>query len=284
MTGKVRKNQNMKDVSSCSTDCKEQSNFTEADRQKLSKIYDTVENLTRQVSNLQRSLKRSNQKIKELKSENEQIKQAVNMNILEIDSLEQYSRRENIRIHGVPEPQGKKDDGEEVVVELAEKLGINIESYDIHRLGRKRSPLAKPHPIITRFVKYKHRNDILFSKSKLKNCNNGKLNNAFITEDLTPLRSKLLNYVKNDCDGKFVLCHTYNGRIRMKRSAREQGVLTVDGKDEGTGNWIVISSPDDLFRLDVEVDFAKLNYKPLLINRDDHYDSVSSDSSSENDV
>ena len=277
----------MKDVSSSSTDCKEQSNFTEADRQKLSKIYDTVENLTRQVLNLQRSLKRSNKKIKELKSENEQLKQAVNMNIQEIDNLEQYSRRENIRIHCVPEPQGKKDDGEEVVVELAEKLGVNIESYDIqraHRLGRKRSPLAKPRPIIARFVKYKHRNDILFSKSKLKNCNNGKFNNAFITEDLTPLRSKLLNYVKNDCDGKFVLCHTYNGRIRMKRSAREQGVLTDGGKDEGTGNWIVISSPDDLFRLDVDVDFAKLNYKPLLINRDDHYDSVSSDSSSENDV
>ena len=59
----------------------------------------------------------------------------------------------------------------------------------------------------------------------------------------------------------------------MKRSAREQGVLTDGGKDEGTGNRIVISSPDDPFRLDVDVDFAKLNYKPLLINRDDHYDS-----------
>ena len=101
----------MKDVSSCSTGYKEQSNFTEADRKKLSKIYDTVENLTRQVSDLQRSLKRSNKKIKELKSENEQLKQAVNMNIQEIDNLEQYYRRENIRIHGVPEPKGKKDDG-----------------------------------------------------------------------------------------------------------------------------------------------------------------------------
>ena len=70
----------------------------------------------------------------------------------------------------------------------------------------------------------------------------------------------------------------------MKRSAREQGVLTDGGKDEGTGYWIVISSADDLLRLNVNVDFAKLNYKPLLINKDDHYDSVSSDSSSENDV
>ena len=227
----------MKDISSSSTSCKEPSNFTEADRQKLTKIYDTVENLTRQVSNLQRSLKRSNQKIKQLKSENEKLKQVVNTNILEIDSLEQYSTRENIRIRGAPEPQGKKDDEEEMVVELAENLGINIESYDIQRahcLGRKRSLLAKPCPIIARFVKYKHRNDILFSKSKLKNCNNGKFNNAFITEDLTPLHSKLLNYVKNDCDGKFVLCHTYNGRIRMKRSTRGQAFVTDGGKDEGT--------------------------------------------------
>ena len=72
--------------------------------------------------------------------------------------------------------------------------------------------------------------------------------NAFITEDLTPIRSKLLNYVKNHCKRKFVLCHTYNGRIRIKKSALEQGVLTDESKDEGTGNRIVISSPEDLFQ------------------------------------
>ena len=115
--------------------------------------------------------------------------------------------------------KGKRDDGEEVVVELAEKLGINIENYDIqraHRLGKKRSPRAKPRPIIAKFLKYKHRNDILFSKSKLKDCNSDKFKKAFITEDLTQFRSKLVNYVKNECNGKFVLCHTYIGIIRMK--------------------------------------------------------------------
>ena len=201
----------------------------------MHKIYESVASLTSQVSKLQKYLKKSDQKIEELKTKNEKLKQALNTNTLEIDNLQQYSRRENIRIHGIPEPKGKKDDGEEVVIELAEKLGINIESYDIqraHRMGRKRSPRAKPRPIIARFVKYKHRNDVLLSKSKLKECNDKKFKNAFITEDLTPLRSKLLNYVKNECDGKFVLCHTYNGRIRMKRSAREQGVLTNGNKDK----------------------------------------------------
>ena len=200
-----------------------------------------------------------------------------------IDNLQQYSRRENISIYGIPEPKDKKDDGEEVVVELAEKLGITLESYDIqraHRLGRMRSPRAKSCPIISRFVKYKHRNDILFSKLKLKECNDEKFKNAFITEDLTALRSKLLNYVKNDWEGKFVLCHTYNSRIRMKKSAREQGALTDGSKDESTGNGIVISSLVDLFRLDINVDLAKLDYKPMLINEVNHCDSEGSSSES----
>ena len=50
--------------------------------------------------------------------------------------------------------------------------------------------------------------------------------------------------------------------FQVKSSAREQGVLTDGGKDDGTNNWIVISSQNDLFRLDVDVDFAKLNCKP----------------------
>ena len=210
MAGKGNKNKSNKDESSASPGRNEKSNFTEADRQKLYKIYDTVASLTN------KRLKKSDQKIEELKTENEKLKQVLNINTLEIDNLQQYSRRKNIRIHGKPELKDKKDGGEKVVVELAEKVAITLESYDIqraHRLVRMRSPRAKPRPIIARFVKYKHRNDILFSKSKLKECNDEKFKNAFITEDLTPLRSKLLNYVKNDCEGKFVLCHTYNGRI-----------------------------------------------------------------------
>ena len=64
-----------------------------------------------------------------------------------------------------------------------------------------------------------------------------------------------------------MLCHTYNGRIRMKKSARKQGIKLQDGDiDEGVGNWLTVSSPDDLFRLNIDVDFKLLDHKPLLIN------------------
>ena len=269
MASKGSKNKNNKVDSNNNSEYSKKTNFTEADRQKLHKIYESVASLTSQVSKLQKSLKKSDQKIKELKTENEKLKQALNINTLEIDNLQQYSRRENIRIHRIPQSKGKKDDGEEVVIELAEKLGINMESYDIqraHHMGRKRSPRAKPHPIIARFVKYKHRTDVLFSKSKLKECNNEKFKNAFITEDLTPLCSKLLNYVKNECDGKFVLCHTYNGRIRMKRSAREQGVLTNGNKNGGRG-----TKPTYIFLVIIPLLVIELKATPNGNRSDDCY-------------
>ena len=65
MAGKGNKNN--KDESNASPGRNEKSNFTEADRQKLYKIYDTVASLTKQVSKLQIRLKKNDQKTEELK-------------------------------------------------------------------------------------------------------------------------------------------------------------------------------------------------------------------------
>ena len=55
------------------------------------------------------------------------------------DELEQYSRRNVIRIRGIPEKAGEETDA--VIRELVEKkLGVKIAAHDIvrsHRVGRK---------------------------------------------------------------------------------------------------------------------------------------------------
>ena len=117
-----------------------------------------------------------------------------------------------------------------------------------------------------RFLSYKKRNEFLKAKSRLRDSKY--FPDAFITEDITPLRSKLLPYVKNECSGKFVLCHTINGRIRMKKSAKYEGKIGNNKKNEGIGDWIAISTPDNRFKDNADVDFQKLNYLPLLFNDD----------------
>ena len=97
-------------------------------------------------------------------------------------------------------------------------------------------------------MSYKIRNEFLYSKSKLKNSE--ELSQAFITEDLTLLRLQLFIYVERELKNDFVMCHTFNGKIRMKKSARKTGkLIRNDEKDPGVGNWIWISNSDDFFNI-----------------------------------
>jgi len=42
--------------------------------------------------------------------------------------------------------------------------------------------------------------------------------------------------------------------------------LDDNGQDLGTGNWITVTSPDDLFKAGINVDFEKLKYEPFRYN------------------
>ena len=136
-------------------------------------------------------------------------------------------------------------------------MNIDLKSCDIqrtHRLGKKKKIAdAKPRQVIVQFLSYKKRNKFLKAKSRLRD--NKHFPDAFITEDITPLRSKLLHYVKNECSGKFILYHTINGRIRIKKSAKYKGKIGNNEKDEEIGDWITISTPDDLFKHNIGIDF-----------------------------
>ena len=104
--------------------------------------------------------------------------------------------------------------------------------------------------VIVRFLSYKKRCEFLYPKSKLKEADT--LNDIFITEDLTPLRIKLFRYLKNECCNQFVMVHTYTGKIRMKKAAQQTGVVSNShNRDKGIGNWLTVTSPDDLFKINI---------------------------------
>ena len=52
------------------------------------------------LEELRNELKESQDEIGNLKIENANLKQVINLNILQLDDLQQYSGRENIRIYG----------------------------------------------------------------------------------------------------------------------------------------------------------------------------------------
>ena len=85
----------------------------------------------------------------------------------EIDRLEQYSRRENIRVFGVAETADESTN--DVIVQVAADMGVDITERDIsvsHRIGKKTG--TKPRAIIAKFVRCDTKTAIIRNKSNLK--------------------------------------------------------------------------------------------------------------------
>ena len=110
----------------------------------------------------------------------------------------QYSRRNSVRIHGVPEMQGELTDN--IVVRIGETIGADIfpEMIDrSHRVGRESDDFDRP--IICKFTSHKHKLALLTKKKKLKDVDVQDIFGAdaiFLNEDLTKQRAQLAKHAR----------------------------------------------------------------------------------------
>lgn len=108
--------------------------------------------------------------------------------------MEQYSRRNNLRVFGVQE-----EDGENVEDKLSQifttKLQVQLPGFAIdraHRIGKVRNgaPGSAPRAIIVKFVSYKYKDIVFRAKKLLKNTK------ILITEDLAHGRMEVFSAAK----------------------------------------------------------------------------------------
>ena len=106
----------------------------------------------------------------------------------EIDDLEQYSRRNCLLIHGIPESQ-KEDTTAACIENINKKLKVNLNRDHLdrtHRVGKRKPSGEKPRPIIMKFISYTKRQAVFTTKKNLKGSN------LLITESLTTKRMAVL--------------------------------------------------------------------------------------------
>ena len=198
------------------------------------------------------------------------VRGSVNSSNYQRDEIEQYGRLESWRAIDIQEEPIKcNDKGENIetedcaalAIEAAELIGVSLKKTDIqraHRIGRRRVPFVnksgvletpKPRQLIVKLKDYGKRTEIMLNKKNLQENavkkQSVKFQEAFLVEDLTPLRSKMLWYAKKQCNGKFKNCHTRDGRIKAQRTDTE--------------DWVTLSNPDDFHRYGVNVDINIMN-------------------------
>ena len=165
----------------------------------------------------------------------------------ETDRLEQYTRRENIRINGflVDDQDLTKcvvtllNDIQQAAVAngQANPDNITFKEEDIsvcHKIGKRTGHVDK-RQIIVRFVSRQKTLRVFRIKKYVKNIE--KYKDVYITDDLTKLRLKLKDYLrKQDTIAKV---YTIDGNIHCEKT---------------DGQHFTVASPGYLFKMDIEVD------------------------------
>ncbi|XP_072168546.1 uncharacterized protein [Diadema setosum] len=201
----------------------------------FTKLHSRVEVLEGQVHDLQNECDNKSHQITVLKKEISQQSDRIQNLVQGQLNLEQYSRRNCIRIFGVREATGECTDN--ILCDIAQsKLGITINpATDIdrsHRTGRKKPESAShsPRPIIVKMTSYKRKHQILTARRKLKGSG------ISIHEDLTKHNVDLLRKA------------THHQKVKNAWSSDGRIIVEIPASHGKTINK-VIRSESDLARL-----------------------------------
>ena len=150
-----------------------------------------------------------------------------------LDSLEQYTRKNSLEFHGIPECLYAN--AQDVVISVAKKIDVDIEQDDIeivHKLQRKKGN----KPIIAKFCSHKAKAKIYRERFKLRNVKVSDIfphyspadesqNRIYINENLTTFRRDLLSKaLKKRKDKTLSSVWTLDGKIFVKTSSDEEPI------------------------------------------------------------
>lgn len=144
--------------------------------------------------------------------------------MLQHDDMEQYSRRDNLRIEGIAESQNEIPDI--LVKDFANNhLGLDppMELSDIsrsHRVGKPRKE-GSPRTLLVKFTSYNVRARVIRNRRKLKEINRANVSETrpkfFVNEDLTSKRMKLAYEARQLVrDGTISESWTWDGLVKYK--------------------------------------------------------------------
>ena len=212
--------------------------------EKLTELQKSVEFVSKSFDDFKKDIDNVKSLTTQLKQDNESLQgqlQATQRELTvtreELNELQQYSRRNNIEISGIPQHEGENTD--DIVMKIAGAVGVKVTPEDIdisHRLPRRhqdqRGQVQHP-PIIVKFTRRTIRNKIYYSRQQLKDKTPRQLhlddqstNRIYINENLTPTTKRLFHQVnerRKHLKWKFIW--TSNGKIYVRKNEDAESIM-----------------------------------------------------------
>lgn len=172
-------------------------------------VIEAVKESYQSLSDEVKSLREENELLKILNGELEKkVSDVVDAN----ETLEQYGRRNSVRISGVPVRQNEVTD--EIVLDIAQALGVAMDVSEIDRSHRVGKPTNRNRDILVKFVSYRSRQKLYSRRKDLRD--NDATMGTFINEDLTRCRSNILYEARLSATGEnaiFKAAYSSDGKI-----------------------------------------------------------------------
>ena len=190
------------------------------------------DSLKETIKKLESEIENRKTEIEEQKAENSKLQTQIEKNAEiasgKINDLEQYGRRNNLKISGLPESEGDETaemTTETVINKLNGVIGsLNLKREDIdiaHRLGPKRKrrwgqETAPPRRVIIKFNSRIKRDSILRNRKLFKGTD------MFVNEDLTQINQNVLACVRKKMPDEVKQSWSINGRIFYESHAGDK--------------------------------------------------------------
>ena len=180
----------------------------------LSRLAEMEKKMLKQQTDMQQIIfnnRTQKANLQSLLKENEELRDKIYWLENDVASLNQYSRRENIEIAGIPEKVNQKT-LEKHIIDVLKSINVNVTSYNlvaVHRLGKKNRD--RPRNVIVRFI---NRKDAFASLKNKKDLKKTAFKNYMIHENLCPVYKKIYNECKRNENIRKVW--SYNGVVHVK--------------------------------------------------------------------
>ena len=159
-------------------------------------------------------LAQKNDQISKLQSDVKNLTKSTSKLTDKLDDLEQYGRRNSVRMYNIDCAPYGNNCFDAVVDILHSKLKVSVGPNDIDRCHPVGKPNANGHkPIIVKFKNYNAKREVYAAKSNLK----GNPEKIFITEDLTKQNHKIVASLLTKVKAKSIHSFwTIDGKIFFK--------------------------------------------------------------------
>jgi hypothetical protein len=190
------------------------------------------------------ALEYQEREIADLKTDGREVRSLIeNVRIqcrLESEKNEQYSRRDSIRISGVPETVD--EDVCKIVISLSKELGVVLSSDDISACHRVFAKNKGKRQIIVKMISRRKKEELLQQAKKLAKTK-AALKGVYFNEDLTELRNNMCFLARKRKD-------------TVKRVVTNNGNITCflhEKKADGKNKVVRLNTPDDFAQIGANV-------------------------------